>query len=133
MGCPCFPIMAYTYRYGSDDAALLGRREKDLKFAFFALSHPPATCRRMNAAVHGRFYWPGVGVGLSVGVGLAVGVAVSPWPGVSIRPIISLIGCFVRNFVSVQRFCVIPGILICDRPEDFSSVTTRTTLPLMRK
>ena len=82
----------------------------------------------MNAAVHGRFYWPGAGVGLSVGdrlsigAGLAVGVAVAPVNvlGVSIRPIISLTGCFVRNLVSVQRFCVIPGIYICDRPEDVS-------------
>jgi len=93
------------------------------KFAFFApLSIRQLPCRRMNAAVHGRFYWPGVGVGLSVGLGLAVGVAVAPSNvvGVSIRPIISLTGCFVRNLVSVQRFCVIPGIYICDRPEDVS-------------
>src|SRR5215471_15519447 len=103
---------------------------------FFApLSIRQLPCRRINAAVQGRFYWPGVGIGLSVGAGLAVSVAAaapSNMPGVSIRPIISLIGCFVRNLVSVQRFCVIPGILICDRPEVGSSVTTRTTLPLMR-
>src|SRR6516162_2912790 len=74
-----------------------------------------------NTPLKLRSYWPGVGVGLSVGVGLAavaaasglaVGVAVAPTNvlGVSIRPIISLTGCFVRNLVSVQRFCIIPGI-----------------------
>src|SRR5215467_9439724 len=103
---------------------------------FFApLSIRQLPCRRVNAAVQGRFYWPGVGVGLSVGVGLAGSVAAaapSNMPGVSIRPIISLIGFVVRNLLTVQRFCVIPGILICDRPEDFSSSTTRTTLPLIR-
>jgi hypothetical protein len=69
------------------------------------------------------FYW--LGVGLSLGVALVVGVGVGPnVVGVSIRPIMSLRGCFVRNLVSVQRFVVIPAIIICDRPEDVSSEIT---------